>query len=439
MIAIIGGGLAGLSLSYFLENSKIKAEIFEAEKRLGGLMKSEVIDGFTFDSGGSHIIFSNNGEILREMIEITGNVVMHLRRTYIYYDGKYVKYPFENGIYMLPESERFKILRDFVENLIKKERKPPENLLEWFYAVFGKEITERYLKPYNEKLWGRDLTDISLEWVKNRIPNPPIVDILKSCVGIPTEGYKHQLRFYYPLKGGIETLIRRLNDNINAKINLSQKVKRIEIDEDRVIIKTKKVEKEYEFVISTAPLHEIALAFDDSKEIRREANKLEVNSLTVVGLGIKGEIPDFHWIYVPNKEIIFHRLAFLSNYSPFMSPEGYASVIAEISHKADEKIRDPIEKVIDGLYEMGFDFDVVVDKSWEWKYAYVVYDHKCSKAVKKLKDFLIERKVIPHGRFGGWDYLNMDGVWEKSKKLAEVIKKIQDANEKIARKGGSKG
>ena len=39
-----------------------------------------------------------------------------------------------------------------------------------------------------------------------RIPRPPKEDILKSAKRKKTEGYKHQLFFYYP-KGGIQSLL----------------------------------------------------------------------------------------------------------------------------------------------------------------------------------------------------------------------------------------
>ena len=40
-----------------------------------------------------------------------------------------------------------------------------------------------------------------------RIPKPPMEDVLKSAIGIPTEGYLHQLHFYYPIEGGFEAMV----------------------------------------------------------------------------------------------------------------------------------------------------------------------------------------------------------------------------------------
>lgn len=399
MIGIIGGGLAGLSLAYNLKNSIV----IEAEKKVGGLLKSENVEGYTFDTGGSHILFSKDENALKELVNIVGRVVEHRRRTFIFYKDRFIKYPFENGIYMLPKEERFEILYDFFMNCIRRKKKP-KNLLEWFYYVFGKAITEKYLKPYNEKLWKTDLRNISLEWVGKRVPNPPIEDILRSCVGIPTEGYKHQLRFYYPLEGGIETLARNMAKK--CKVVTGERIKKIEREDGKFVLKGR---NEYvcDKVISTAPI-------DVTAKMLGFNVKLSYNPLTVVGIGGKGKLPDFHWVYVPKEDIVFHRVAFLHNYSPSMAPEGKVNVIAEVSGKAE------IDEVIEGLNKMGFNIEVDVALKWEWKYAYIVYDETYKK-VEDVRKFLIEKGIIPFGRFGNWEYLNMDAVWIKAKKLAEIL------------------
>ncbi|MEM4702211.1 MAG: NAD(P)-binding protein, partial [Archaeoglobaceae archaeon] len=65
MICIVGGGLAGLSIGYLLGK---KCVVFEAN-RVGGLLRSEKVEGFTFDTGGSHILFSSDEKILKEMLQ----------------------------------------------------------------------------------------------------------------------------------------------------------------------------------------------------------------------------------------------------------------------------------------------------------------------------------------------------------------------------------
>ena len=212
--AILGGGLCGLTLARLLQERGEEVMVLEAEPEYGGLCRSEKKAGFTFDTGGSHIIFSRDTEVLafmRRMIE--GNEQRNNRNTKIFYKGKYVKYPFENGLYELPMEDRFFCINGFVQNLIEVERdiaKKPANFREWIYYTFGPGIAECYMVPYNEKICKYPTEKMSLHWVDGRIPRPPVEDIIKSAIGIETEGYTHQAVFSYPLDGGIEALVRAI-------------------------------------------------------------------------------------------------------------------------------------------------------------------------------------------------------------------------------------
>ena len=211
-IAILGGGLSGLALARLLHEQGNEVVVLEAESRCGGLCRSKEDQGFTFDTGGSHIIFSRDEEVLgfmRRMIE--GNEQRSIRNTKIFYKGRYVKYPFENGLSDLPIEDRFFCINEFVRTHVaveKEELASPVNFREWIYYTFGKGIAECYMVPYNEKIWKFPTNRMSLHWVDGRIPRLPVEDVIKSAIGIPTEGYTHQSVFSYPLDGGIAAVLR---------------------------------------------------------------------------------------------------------------------------------------------------------------------------------------------------------------------------------------
>lgn len=426
-IAIIGGGLAGLTAASLLTKHNIETIIIEKRDELGGLLKTRTIRGYTFDIGGSHIIFSRNKEILNFILDLLGrnNLIKHKRNTKIYYKDRYIHYPFENGLYMLDPIERYECIKYLLETIIKREKgeiKKPQNFEEWIYYVFGKGIAEKYLIPYNIKIWKRDLREISLEWVGERVPKPPIDDILKSAVGIPTEGYLHQLHFYYPKSGGIQFLIDNLKTRINhtnkCKILLESTIKKIQPSKKKISITTNNHKFDVDYVITTAPPQEIIPKIKDSNidvDIISLLNKLDYNSLYVVGIGAKSKPAPYHWIYFPQKEIIFHRLAYISNYSLDMTKEGGVSMIAEISLNPKSKvpdtakIKDIVKENLDKIGLVGIN-NIEVCKAWYWKYAYIIYNHHYKDVIKQFIEKLQELKIIPLGRFGSWNYMNMDSV-----------------------------
>ena len=73
---IIGGGLTGLSLASLLQEDQ---EILEKSPEAGGLCRSIQEEGFTFDYGGSHIIFSKDEEVLRFILDLLGDNIFKVR------------------------------------------------------------------------------------------------------------------------------------------------------------------------------------------------------------------------------------------------------------------------------------------------------------------------------------------------------------------------
>jgi len=426
-IGILGGGLAGLSLGYFLHQKGHDFMILEKNPETSGLLKSVNIDGFIFDVGGSHIIFSKDKEMLNLMVSVLGdNVVRNRRNTKILYKGHYVKYPFENGLADLPKEDNFECLYYFVKNLIEKEKgllNPPTNMKEFFYYTFGKGIAEKYLIPYNEKIWKFPLEEMSTVWVE-KIPQPPVEDIIKSSLAISTEGYTHQLYFYYPKFGGIQSLAKAFEDPIRDKIVTGFEVKRIKKEGQKWIVSNGKEEFEFDKLISTIPLQELIKALDDVPEKVTEAvNNLKFNSLITVGIGIdKSKINDFSWLYIPDKDVLTHRVSFPSNYSPNVAPEGKSSALAEITYREGDEIskmkdRDIVEKTVDDLDRLGIinKEDVALATIYRFKYAYVIYDLNYKENLKTIFDYFNKIGIDLVGRFAKWAYLNMDSVIRETK------------------------
>ncbi len=419
-VGILGAGLTGLALGYLLDQKGLNFEIFEKETECGGLMRTLQEQGFTFDYGGSHIIFSKDKEALDLMITLLGNnKIKNRRNTKIFYKGKHIKYPFENGLSDLPKDDNFECLFYFIQNLLKKEKgkiSSPGNLKEWFYYTFGEGIAEKYLNPYNEKIWKFPTERMSLEWVE-RIPNPPVEDIIKSSLGIDTEGYKHQLSFYYPKVGGIQALIKSLQEEINGHIITNFEVKTVKREDEKWVISNGQEERSCDDIISTMPIHDLVKALNAPKEIKDAVNNLKYNSLITVMIGLQTpRIGSLTWLYIPDEDVLTHRVSFPSNYSPYVAPGGRSSVLAEITCNIEDEIwrmKDEviIEKVVDDLHQLEIinKRDVCFSCVKKLKYAYVISDLDYHENMREIKEYMQKIGIDLLGRFSEFKYLNMDG------------------------------
>lgn len=420
--AILGGGLSGLVLARLLFEKGEDVIVLEAEPEYGGLCRSRCDKGFTFDIGGSHIIFSRDTKVLDFMRRmIAENEQRNNRNTKIFYKQRYVKYPFENGLYELPDEDRFSCIHGFVKNLIaveKSEVQPPTNFREWIYHTFGAGIAECYMVPYNEKIWKFPTEKMSHHWVDGRIPRPPVEDVIKSAIGIPTEGYTHQSVFSYPLDGGIEALVKSVARPIESHIRTGFKVCSVKRSGDGWTISNGRESIHAGRCICTMPVQHLLPCLEQVPEtVKKACADLRYNSLVCVNIGIRGEVPDISWLYLPDHLLgKTNRVSFPSSYSRHVAPEGCSAILAEITHQpGDEVSKMSDEELIDEVRTMFGTMglctpDQIVFASVERQpYAYVVYDLDYQKNIATVKEYCNAAGIPLVGRFAQFEYLNMDG------------------------------
>lgn len=424
-IGILGGGLSGLSLQRFLEH---ESEVLEKEERVGGLCRTFYKDGFYYDIGG-HILFSKDDRITAFTQGILEDNINNCRRNNkILYKGRYVKYPFENGLGMLDKEEVFECLLGYLNN----DHPDPRNFEEWILHTFGDGISEKYLIPYNRKIWKAPLKEMGTEWV-DRIPKPPLEDVIKSAVGIETEGYTHQLFFDYPARGGIEALVKAIVEK-DAGITTGYEVKKISRKGRAYIVSDGKTEKEYDRIVLTFPVKEAVRCIANVPEsILRAAAALRHNSVRIVLVGVNNEsLLDKTAVYIPDPSVTAHRICYMGCFSGNNVPVGKSSLIAEISACRGHELYEMsdaslMETVVNDLDRLGIvrKNEIAATSVTNIEYGYIVYDLNYKTNLDMVKSYLSSMGMEMLGRFGEFDYINMDEVIRRSMSMAGRLNGIR--------------
>jgi len=421
-ICVLGGGLSALAFAHFYGG---KVVIFEKEDRLGGLCRSFETGGVCHDIG-PHIFFSKDREILDFLTSLTPMNRLH-RSNKIFYQGRFVKYPFENELSALPEADRDWCLETFIDNLYRDY--PADNMAAFFYKTFGEGITRAYLEPYNRKIWKFEPAFMDTQMVE-RIPNPPPEDIIASARGEVTEGYLHQLYFSYPDKGGTESIIRALakKSRDRLEVHLSSPLERLQINPDGTFRVTTGGEmRDFQWVVSTIPIHELIPRLDPPAPpvVTGALEKLKYNSIhiTIVQTA-RHNLGDNLAVMVPRADISFHRVTRLDFFGEnYRRPDAY-TLMTEITFRPGDRFDLPDEEisemVVDDLDRLGLSprSKLKTALSRTFKYAYVIYDLDHRKNTDIVLSWLRTQGIESAGRFAAFEYINMNTAVEQARECA---------------------
>ena len=423
--AVVGAGASGLSLALLLDGEVV---VYEAEDVAGGHCRTMVAEGFTFDEG-PHIMFSKDTEVLDFMIaSLGGNVHRSKRNNRVCIDGAFVKYPIENDLAGLPTELRNRCLLDFLFNEHAALAADPANLDEWFLGNFGAALTDLYFRPYNEKTWNVALAELSMTWAE-RIPQPPPEDVVKGALGMSTEGYLHQLYYHYPSTGGYEAITSAWAAMLRTgTLRLRCPVRRLVPGPDGVEVVTDDGVETFDRVVTTAPMPVLmTMVPDPPAEVRAAVDSLVFNPITAVTLGFRGEDPhQFSAVYFPDPAFLVNRVSAPCVFSPRNAPEGCYSIQAEITDLAggptlamsDDELVDHVHAGLVGYGLVPSSHPMVLRHVQRLEYAYVVYTVDYERHVEVVRRWGEDRGLFVHGRFGAFEYLNVDGCVQRSLEMA---------------------
>ena len=177
-ILVLGGGVAGSSMAYFLTQKGYQVTVIEKNASVGGLARTCYYSGHPYEFG-PHIWFWPGGQedpINKTIVALTNGELYHIDRrlfTYVEADGQKYRYPIHyRDIDQMPE--RKTIHRELMRNRDAKmkliDSQLPEigncKFAEYFTAAVGETLYGKFMANYTWKMWNipGDQLETSMVW-----------------------------------------------------------------------------------------------------------------------------------------------------------------------------------------------------------------------------------------------------------------------------------
>ena len=445
---ILGAGPAGLSCAYkLIENGHTNITILERADTIGGLSKSIKYRDYIFDMG-PHQVHTKDENIIRFLKKLLKNdFLIKTKKASHWCWGKYHNYPLgiRDIILGLPINISLSCFKDYVKqsfiNLFKVKK---EHTFEsWVISHFGRKMYDIYFGPYTQKVWGKNPSLLHPICAKERIAVQNLLDVLLSALSTKFLKYSnhyhlphspYQSTFYYPRYGygQICDLMADFITSHGGKIFLNSSAKKIVEKNNIFHISTEEGERiQSDFLFSTIPITVLKNnLYHNNKDLPRPPKEdLEFRSLAFLFLELNiDKVTNNHWIYFPDKNCPFQRVAEFNNFSELMCPQGKSSVCLEIP--CDYK--DSIWNMNDNVF-----FNFVMKEATknylkqEWvenyfvmreQYAYPTYDLTYDKKLEQINNYIKTfSNLYSIGLQGTFKYINIDHVMAMGFEAADRI------------------
>jgi protoporphyrinogen/coproporphyrinogen III oxidase len=457
-IAIIGGGISGLSAAFTIEEKRrsgtpVQYVLFESSARLGGVVVTDRIDGCLIEGGpdsfltekpwasdlcgtiglGDQLIGSNDSE----------------RKTYIVTKGKLIEMP-DGMMFMVPT----KIMPTVLSPLFSLRTKL-RMAAEWFHLPheaaedetvadmvkrhYGPEMVEMLADPLLSGVYGGEASQLSVRAVLPRLADMEskhgslgrgMLDARKkkaTTLNVPARP------LFTSLKDGMQQLVDTLISNLDRKaLNTSSPVHSVIRQDNGWTVCAGYQSDHFDAAIIAIPAHAASILLETTDEIlARDLGGIQYTSSVTLTLGydekVRASLPPGFGFLVPRSE--GHRMlaaTFVHNKFPHRAPANRALVRCFLGGARDEEIllrgeKEILQIVRDELRQiLSLNAEPLFARVYKWKSAMAQYSvgH-----LERLQRIEAHRQTLPGLALAGNGY-NGIGVPDCVRSGTEAAGKI---------------
>jgi oxygen-dependent protoporphyrinogen oxidase len=457
-IAIIGGGISGLSAAYTIEEKRqsgtdVEYVLFESSPRLGGVLVTDRVDGCLVEAGpdsfltekpwaadlcrkiglGDQLIGSNDSE----------------RKTYIVARGKLVVMP-DGLMFMVPT----KIMPTVFSPLFSWRTKirmaaewfhPPhkasedETVAEMVERHYGSEMVDLLADPLLSGVYGGEASQLSVRAVLPRFAD---MESKHGSLGRAMLAARKKMGaaanvparpLFTSLKEGMQQMVDALVARLDANaLKTSSLVQSVIPQDDAWTVSAGYQSDQFDAVIIATPTHAAAAVLQGVDEnLSRDLGEIRYSSSVTVTLGydekVRRSLPPGFGFLVPHSEGRRMLAAtFVHNKFPHRAPENRALVRCFLGGARDEQILqtsdEEILEIVRGELRqiIALNAEPLFARVYKWKSAMAQYSVGHLERLQRIESL---RQKLPGLALAGNGY-NGIGVPDCVRSGAEAAGKI---------------
>ncbi len=371
-IAIIGGGISGLSAAFYLDKARrsgadIEYSLFESGQRLGGVLSSDHIDGCLVEAGPDSFLTEKPWAVslCRELgldDQLIGSNDSE-RKTYIVVKGKLIPMP-DGLMFMVPT----RLVPTALSPLFSWNTKvrmaqellhPPrpmqddESVAQLVQRHFGAEVVDRLADPLLSGVYGGDAAKLSARAVLPRFVEmeEKYGSLSRAMLAahkkmLLTASKKPPRPLFTSLRDGMQQMVDAIVTRLDPQaIRLRRHVRRLYPENGGWRVATEmNGDERYDAVILAAPAHVAGALLDGvDHELARNLLDITYSSSVTVTLGYYKEqlakLPPGFGFLVPRSEgMRMLACTFVHNKFPHRAPEGKGILRCFLGGARDEAI-----------------------------------------------------------------------------------------------------
>jgi protoporphyrinogen/coproporphyrinogen III oxidase len=366
-IAIIGGGISGLSAAFLLEQQRragvpLQYVIFESAPRSGGVLLTEHVDGCVVEAGADSFLTEKSwaADLCRQ-IGLCDQLIGSndaARKTYILVKGKLVAIP-DGLMFMVPTrilpilfSPLFSLgtkLRIAREWFHPRNRPGDESVASFVERHYGAEMVDRLADPLLTGIYGGDASSLSVRAV---LPRFVEMERTHGSLGRAMVAGREKIRQLSPalplftsLKNGMQEMVDAIVARLSpSALCLNTAVQDIQSKSDGWTVTAGGQSDFYDAVILAVPALAAAKLLSTSHpDLASELCGIQYSSSVTVALGfdrkVRQSLPPGFGFLVPRSEgerVL--AVTFVHHKFPHRAPEDRALVRCFLGGSRDESI-----------------------------------------------------------------------------------------------------